>query len=147
MKKYPVIVCLILLSVNLFSCDSKEALTPQLSAEAEEEFSGGKEGTVFDGTFNAFGNSLLSLTSDEVDRFVIGNSFNRNNWVVAPSSTTARDGLGPLFNAASCANCHSLDGRGNPFQSDGITLGQGLLFRLSVQGTGIHGEPQDDPNY
>ena len=31
-----------------------------------------------------------------------------------PSSTTARDGLGPLFNTNACQNCHVKDGRGHP---------------------------------
>ncbi|MVM31495.1 c-type cytochrome [Spirosoma sp. HMF4905] len=118
-----------------------------ITAETDEEFSGGREGTIFDETFNAFGNALVNLTSDETDQFVIGNSFNRNNWVIAPSSTAARDGLGPLFNASSCAGCHSLDGKGSPLQTDGVSVNPALLFRLSVFGTGMHGEPVNDPNY
>lgn len=146
MKKSLSLFLLIFLGV-VISCKNKDVISPELSAETDEEFSGGKEGTVFDETFNAFGNSLINLTSDEVDRFVIGNSFNRNSWVIAPSSTAARDGLGPLFNASSCASCHSLDGKGSPLQTDGITLSQSLLFRLSLMGTGAHGEPLDSPNY
>lgn len=135
-------LCLLL---TVYACkENTETVTPQ---ETDEEFSGGREGTVFDETFNAFGNALTNLTSDETDKFVIGNSFNRNNWVIAPSSTAARDGLGPLLNASSCAGCHALDGKGNPFQTDGIGISQAMLFRLSIQGQGIHGEPKDDPNY
>ena len=33
--------------------------------------------------------------------------------VPAPSSTTASDGLGPLFNTRSCNNCHVNNGRGH----------------------------------
>lgn len=44
--------------------------------------------------------------------FAVGRSFFRNPWVTAPSSTTARDGLGPLFNANSCIGCHVRNGRG-----------------------------------
>lgn len=33
-------------------------------------------------------------------------------WVPAPASTRASDGLGPLYNARSCASCHSRAGRG-----------------------------------
>lgn len=141
---------LLILSVLTSFCACKndvENTDPQAIAEIEEEFSGGKEGTVFDKTSNAFGNSLLNLNSEEIDRFIIGNSFNRNNWVIAPSSTTARDGLGPILNASACASCHALDGKGNPFQSDGISISQAMLFRLSIPGQTIHGEPKNDPNY
>ncbi|MEA5461465.1 di-heme oxidoredictase family protein [Arcicella sp. LKC2W] len=145
MNKLIIIGGITLCLVSIYACkNNSDPITPQ---ETDEEFSGGREGTVFDETFNAFGNPLINLTSDETDKFVIGNSFNRNNWVIAPSSTAARDGLGPLLNAASCASCHALDGKGNPFQSDGVSLSQAMLFRLSVQGQGIHGEPKDDPHY
>lgn len=136
---------ILLFLLTIYSCKMSDPSPSVL--ETDEEFSGGKEGTVFDETFNAFGNALTNLTSDETDKFVVGNSFNRNNWVIAPSSTAARDGLGPFFNASACANCHALDGKGSPLGTDGISINQALLFRLSVQGTGIHGEPKDDPNY
>jgi len=148
MNKFLIGFFSISLLLSVYACkDNSEVTNPQLNKEVNEEFSGGTEGTVFDDTFNAFGNSLINLNSDEIDRFVIGNSFNRNNWVIAPSSTSARDGLGPLFNASSCASCHALDGKGNPFQSDGITISQTMLFRLSIPGQTLHGEPKDDPNY
>ena len=55
-----------------------------------------------------------NLPDDERTRFVIGNSFFRRNWVEAPASTKARDGLGPHFIARSCGGCHVQDGRGEP---------------------------------
>ncbi|WP_295557044.1 di-heme oxidoredictase family protein [uncultured Hyphomicrobium sp.] len=47
-------------------------------------------------------------------RFKIGNAIFRRLWVAAPSSTQASDGLGPLYNARGCQNCHLKDGRGRP---------------------------------
>lgn len=44
--------------------------------------------------------------------FAVGRSFFRNPWVQAPATTTARDGLGPLYNANSCASCHVASARG-----------------------------------
>lgn len=41
-----------------------------------------------------------------------GASFFQKPWVSAPSTTFDRDGLGPLFNAHSCASCHPRFGRG-----------------------------------
>lgn len=139
------IVCLS--NLALLSQCSKPDVIQEPVAEQDEAFSGGTEGTVTDQSSNAFGNSLISLTSAEVDRFVIGNSFNRNNWVTAPSSTTARDGLGPFFNATSCSACHFLDGRGMPVSTSDQKITQALLFRLSIPGEGAHGEPVHDPNY
>lgn len=46
--------------------------------------------------------------------FRIGNAIFRRLWVSAPSSTDSSDGLGPLFNARGCQNCHLKDGRGTP---------------------------------
>lgn len=40
------------------------------------------------------------------DLLLQGRSFFHVPWVAAPSSTTARDGLGPLFNANTCTSCH-----------------------------------------
>ena len=38
--------------------------------------------------------------------FEIGRNLFERNWVSAPSSASANDGLGPLFDAVSCSNCH-----------------------------------------
>lgn len=55
---------------------------------------------------------LLSAPAgaDELDPIAGRALFNRQ-WIPAPSSTIASDGLGPLFNARSCVACHA-DGRG-----------------------------------
>ena len=63
--------------------------------------------------------------------FSVGNSFFRNPWVIAPSSTTARDGLGPLFNTNACQNCHVKDGRGHPPGADAVSA-VSMLVRLSI---------------
>jgi CxxC motif-containing protein (DUF1111 family) len=101
--------------------------------------------TVFDFSENAFNHSAANLSSEEETKFVVGNSFFRQNWVIAPSSTSGRDGLGPIYNALGCSGCHLRDGRGRaPIGNEGVT---GLLFRLSVSGTDLHGEPMPHPVY
>ncbi|MDB5893242.1 MAG: thiol oxidoreductase, partial [Rhodoferax sp.] len=69
-------------------------------ADPTEEMAGG-DTTVYEVGRNAF--SFPAANLDEAGRttFAIGNSFFRRNWVEAPSSTTARDGLGPHFLARS----------------------------------------------
>lgn len=99
---------------------------------------------------NAFSFPAANLSDEERTRFVIGNSFFKRNWVEAPASTAARDGLGPHFLARSCAGCHMFDGRGAPPAiSKGLSSEQplALLIRLSVPGTGVHGEPKHEPVY
>ena len=43
---------------------------------------------------------------------IAGKALFEKNWVSAPASTAASDGLGPFFNARSCAACHQEGGRG-----------------------------------
>ena len=75
------------------------------------------------------------LVFQVVGAFFVGNAFFNDPWVTAPSSTTGRDGLGPTFNATSCAGCHFKDGRGAPpTAADDPT--RGLLLRISVPGPG-----------
>jgi CxxC motif-containing protein (DUF1111 family) len=65
--------------------------------------------------------------------FKIGNSIFRKNWVSAPASTNASDGLGPLFNSRACQACHLKDGRGHPPLSTDVPDNSGsMLVRLSV---------------
>ena len=101
--------------------------------------------TVFDETINAFALPARNLGPEERRAFATGNNFFNDAWVIAPSSTTGRDGLGPTFNATSCSGCHLRDGRAAPPPPGDDT--PGLLFRLSVPGTGERGEPKPEPTY
>ncbi len=135
----------IALIFSLVSCKKDQKTEPSITVgssayEEGEEFSAGIR-TVNDQSSLAFSYQLSGLNAQEKLDFFVGNSFFNQNWVEAPSSTTARDGLGPMFNARSCASCHFRDGRGEPFAN------KGLLFRLSVPGIGLNGEPLADINY
>ncbi|MCW8930554.1 MAG: c-type cytochrome [Gammaproteobacteria bacterium] len=79
-----------------------------------------------------------NLSDEEIDKFILGKSFFNIPWVEAPSATTARDGLGPLFNANTCLSCHSGNGAGFSLDQDGH-INRSLVFRLSKQ------ESQLDP--
>lgn len=99
---------------------------------------------------NAFSFPAANLPDSERTRFVVGNSFFKRNWVEAPASTTARDGLGPHFLARSCAGCHMFDGRGEPPPwTRGLSQQEplSLLLRLSVPGQDAHGGPRPHPVY
>lgn len=65
--------------------------------------------------------------------FKVGNAIFRKLWVSAPSSNNASDGLGPLYNARGCQNCHLKDGRGRPPEKnwpDEVAVS--LFLRLSI---------------
>lgn len=109
--------------------DGPRALDPRLGGAATREVTGR----------NAFSFPAPTLTNDERRTFEIGDSFFTQNWVTAPASTDARDGLGPLMNAQACSSCHTLDGRGIPGPTGEGELG--LLIRLSTLGPDGHPEP------
>ena len=107
---------------------------PRIVGEApdpEERLPGGDTTNALLLGSNAFTRPAHNVSEEHELAFYTGNSFFNQSWVQAPSSTEARDGLGPLFNARSCAACHFKDGRGRPpLQEDEGFLG--LLLRLSV---------------
>ncbi len=71
------------------------------------------------------------LNDEEKDTFILGRSFFNIPWVKAPSITSARDGLGPLFNANSCISCHPNNSKGTLFNKD-FTVSRALVARLST---------------
>ncbi|WP_122573425.1 di-heme oxidoredictase family protein [Pseudomonas viridiflava] len=117
----------LLTTLVVSACDDAPRFT---HAEPGEALSGGSA-TVKKNDQNAF--SLPSANLSPVRRldFSVGNSFFRSPWVIAPSTTTARDGLGPLFNTNACQNCHIKDGRGHPPEAED-TNAVSMLVRLSI---------------
>lgn len=145
-KYFTYLISALVLPVIFISCqkdgDDEYVL---LTAEENEAFSGGQT-TIFDTSPNAFGAQASNLDAENGLLFFTGNSLFNQNWVTAPASTTARDGLGPIFNARSCSGCHFKDGRGRAPEFDG-EKSTGLLFRLSVPGTDMYGRNLPEPTY
>ena len=117
----------LLLAIALAACDDAPRFT---QAEPGEALSGGKA-TVQRADRNAFSMPSANLSPERRLDFSVGNSFFRSPWVIAPSTTTARDGLGPLFNTNACQNCHVRDGRGHPPEPDARNA-VSMLVRLSI---------------
>jgi CxxC motif-containing protein (DUF1111 family) len=117
----------LLLTLVLSGCDDAPRFT---EAEPDEAMSGG-EATVRKSDVNAFSMPSANLSPLRRLDFSVGNSFFRSPWVIAPSTTTARDGLGPLFNTNACQNCHIKDGRGHP-PEPGASNAVSMLVRLSI---------------
>ncbi|MFZ2871868.1 di-heme oxidoredictase family protein [Zavarzinia sp.] len=78
----------------------------------------------------AFTHPSANLSLERRMEFRLGDAIFRKLWASSPSSTTASDGLGPLYNARSCQSCHLRDGRGHvPLPGETAVS---LFLRLSV---------------
>ncbi len=126
---HPLRSCALLLAFGLAACN--QAPPP---AEPGEALSAGST-TVQQRDHNAFSLPSANLAPSRRLDFSVGNSFFRNPWVMAPTTTTARDGLGPLFNTNACQNCHIKDGRGHP-PGPGASSAASMLVRLSIPADG-----------
>ncbi|WP_313089271.1 di-heme oxidoredictase family protein [Pseudomonas sp.] len=122
------LVCVLLLA--LAGCGDEQPRFDR--AEPGEALSAG-DASVMRFDQNAFSQPSANLSPMRRLDFSVGNSFFRNPWVIAPSSTTARDGLGPLLNTNACQSCHIKDGRGRPAE-DGRAQAVSMLVRLSIPG-------------
>jgi CxxC motif-containing protein (DUF1111 family) len=95
---------------------------------------------------NAFALPAPGLSAADLRRFNFGNRLFNTNWVVAPASVAAFDGLGPTFNRVSCSGCHLRDGRGRP-PLEGEQEMLSMLVRVSVAGRDPRGGPNPHPVY
>lgn len=101
--------------------------------EAFEQNPGGAASTRYIPSADAFSQSSENMPFEREMDFKLGNSIFRKLWIGAPSSTKGSDGLGPLYNARSCQNCHIKDGRGHMPEHRGDSAVSAFL-RLSVPG-------------
>lgn len=132
MKTFTIAIGLLLWLPNLASGQTK-VLSPAYS---------GGETTVFNTSHKVFSLPAKNLSLERQDDFFIGQAFFRQPWVIAPASTKARDGLGPLFSANSCSNCHVKNGRGVVPQN----LSQSFISSL-VRLSQPAGNSEDDQTY
>jgi len=78
--------------------------------------------------------------------FSFGNRLFNTNWVEAPGSVKAFDGLGPMFNRVSCSGCHTKDGRGRPPENNQGPM-ESILLRISIPGKSANGGVMPHPAY
>ena len=101
-----------------------------------------------------FMQQVSGLNYEEQDKAILGFSFYRIPWVEAPAATTARDGLGPLFNANTCISCHPNNAVGSVYNDKG-QISRAYVMRLSVpsDGSAVHQKLEKyngfvpEPNY
>ena len=95
---------------------------------------------------NAFLPAADNISRQNFRMFSTGNAYFNQGWTESPSSTTSRDGLGPLFNARSCSACHFKDGRGRP-PLEGETDFTSMLLRIGVPGAAPGEAALPDPTF
>jgi CxxC motif-containing protein (DUF1111 family) len=127
------VALLLALGLSLAACDKPPLFTQAEPGEAQSAGSA----TVRKADQNAFSMPSANLSPSRRLDFSVGNSFFRNPWISSPATTTARDGLGPLFNTNACQNCHIKDGRGHPPAADAPSAAS-MLVRLSIPASQQH---------
>jgi CxxC motif-containing protein (DUF1111 family) len=94
-----------------------------------------KKYTTLTKTNKVFMKQVHGLNDEEQDQFMLGKSFFTIPWVEAPSATTARDGLGPLFNSNTCVNCHPKNAIGSVYNKNN-NISRNYVTRLSIPSNG-----------
>lgn len=105
----------------------------------------GGDTTVELGPRPAFVRPAANLDPSRKPDYYAGKALATQPWVRAPTTTDARDGLGPVYHARSCLACHVEGGRGQAANDDGSS--PATLVRLSIPGVGPHGGPNPEPVY
>ncbi len=82
----------------------------------------------------AFARPVANLPDTERARFNDGARLFYTRWIAGPAPAPALTGIGPLYNALSCEQCHRNDGRGRPpgvrHEGDESGDGFGAVARL-----------------
>ncbi len=87
------------------------------------------------------------LTDKEAAEYELGLAVFNTQFVVAGTPNAGcRDGIGPLFNAASCDECHNNGARGRGPMEDG-PLPAALVIQLGAPSPQNPSDPEGDPAY
>ncbi|PIE14903.1 MAG: thiol oxidoreductase [Rhodobacterales bacterium] len=116
-------------------------------AERFEQLSAGAASSPASASEKVFKLPSANMAFERKMQFVLGEALFEKLWVSSPSSTKASDGVGPLYNARSCARCHPGAGRGTPPLPQ--KRARSFFLRLSIPGgtapEGIDGYIPDQP--
>ncbi|PIE25146.1 MAG: thiol oxidoreductase [Neptuniibacter caesariensis] len=108
----PQVLLTTLLVTSIFSAMAAAA-EPYHTLEKGEIAQGGATTHFKKANSKAFSHPAANMPFSQQLDFRLGHGIFKKLWVASPSSTTATDGLGPLYNARSCIQCHTRDGRGH----------------------------------
>jgi len=133
---------------SLAALGSEAGVTPLrdllLSIPLTEKLGG--DGTRPIASDNAFTLQTPNSPKERQRPFSFGNRLFNTNWVEAPGSVKAFDGLGPMFNRVSCSGCHTKDGRGRPPENNQGPM-DSMLLRISIPGKSASGGVMPHPAY
>jgi CxxC motif-containing protein (DUF1111 family) len=130
----------------LVAACGKRFTTPEVPPFDEAEKRPGGDTTTGLGPFPDFERPAANLPGEAKPRFFAGKALAEQPWVKAPTTTTARDGLGPLYNAQTCFDCHEKGSRGFIAERAGTPLHRGVV-RLSIPGQNETDGAEPEPTY
>ena len=130
---------------NYFDDDALKATSITVpKVDVSERFPGGAASSLV-----AHGASLehpsTTLPAQNRPSFFAGRALANQPWVIAPTITTARDGLGPYFHQRTCLACHNKGGKGLIPENNNQLLDQAVV-RLSLPSNN-QGAPIPEPVY
>lgn len=101
---------------------------------------------------DAFQQPFPKLSTELKFSHSLGRSIFEKFWVASPSSTTASDGLGPLYNARSCHSCHLNNAKGHaPKHNQNASEVPSFFVRLKQwprpENFDVKSAVSADPNY
>lgn len=123
----------------LTACDHSSPITDKTLAPAyhPDELLPGGNTTVSIKPFASFELPAANMADKYKADFHAGKALANQPWIKAPTATTARDGLGPLYNARTCLACHVKGGKGFIPDNNKIPL-MSTLVRVSQPGMPSH---------
>lgn len=148
MKNSPYLLVALLLLPNLPVQAETDQLTKATTdfsrPEPSERYPGGATTYTGDTDQQAYSHPADNMAAARKLDFTLGKAMFKRLWVSAPTATQAADGLGPLFNARSCLQCHRRNGRGRPEDAAG-NVDVSLVLHLGRSMPGASAGP--DPVY
>ncbi|WP_428738814.1 di-heme oxidoredictase family protein [Sulfurimonas sp.] len=133
MKRVQSISAAIFIVVAMSGCGSSD----EEKVESITWYPPAGNATISSDTSTPFLEILDNISADEIGTVSQGRELFLAKWEVAPNSRETLDGLGPLYNADSCFDCHISDGRVAPYKEDG-TVDNSFLFRTSDASGNAH---------
>ncbi len=124
MKTKLLFIVVIIISSLFIACNEKADVSSPGETMSEEYFAGGKNGTVFNSTSNAFEQPSPAVT--DMGAFLRGEQIFETGFV--SGNNTPFSGLGPVYIRRSCISCHPGYGRARRVETfDPEEYGNGYL--------------------
>jgi CxxC motif-containing protein (DUF1111 family) len=127
------LIVIVSITFLLLGCESShdyDSLTSAPNTSQEEDYPGGDTSVSYT-PFASLQLPAANLSDALKAQFHAGKALANQPWVKAPTITTARDGLGPIYNARTCLSCHIKGGKGF-IPADNKTPLTSTLIRLST---------------